>query len=91
MNEPIVIFGVFSLLGVVVIIFVLTMLSARVTKLSRQMNVLMNHFGIDVTAVAAQEALKLMKAGRKIEAIKLYRDLTGVSLEDAKNAVEKMV
>jgi ribosomal protein L7/L12 len=35
-----------------------------------------------------QEIIDLAHSGRKIEAIKQYRALTGASLEDAKNAVE---
>jgi ribosomal protein L7/L12 len=34
--------------------------------------------------------LALMREGRKIEAIKLYRDLTGAGLGEAKNAVEAL-
>ena len=33
---------------------------------------------------------QLLRAGRKIEAIKRYRELTGVGLKDAKEAVEAM-
>src|SRR5262245_11232038 len=41
--------------------------------------------------VAAQgELLALLKAGQKIEAIKLYRDQTGAGLKEAKDAVEDL-
>jgi len=36
------------------------------------------------------EVLGLAKAGRKIEAIKRYRELTGVGLKDAKDFVERL-
>ena len=32
----------------------------------------------------------LLKAGRKIEAIKLYREFTGVGLAEAKDIIERM-
>ena len=34
--------------------------------------------------------IELIQAGRKIEAIKLYRELTGVGLAEAKDAVERL-
>jgi Ribosomal protein L7/L12 C-terminal domain len=37
------------------------------------------------------EVRSLMKAGNKIAAIKVYREITGVGLAEAKEAVEKMV
>jgi ribosomal protein L7/L12 len=36
----------------------------------------------------ASQCIPLMRAGQKIEAIKLCRSLTGMSLIEAKNAVE---
>jgi ribosomal protein L7/L12 len=37
-----------------------------------------------------QTVLTLLAAGRKIEAIKVYREATGVGLKDAKDAVEAL-
>ena len=39
---------------------------------------------------AARKAAKLMKAGQKIAAIKIYREMTGVGLREAKEAVERL-
>ena len=39
---------------------------------------------------AAQEFERYMQQGKKIEAIKIYREQTGVGLKDAKDAVEAM-
>jgi hypothetical protein len=44
---------------------------------------------LDDAAVAAQLAV-LIAAGQKIEAIKLYRERTGVGLKEAKDAVEAL-
>ena len=41
-------------------------------------------------AVKMAEVAKLARAGKKIEAIKLYRETFGTSLKDAKDAVEQM-
>ena len=41
-------------------------------------------------AAAVLEATDLLKQGRKIEAIKVYRERTGVGLREAKEAVERL-
>ena len=61
-----------------------------VVRTERKVDALLRHAGVDLTAVANQEVEALMKAGRKIDAIKAYRELTGASLAEAKAAVERM-
>lgn len=43
-------------------------------------------------AAAAQDAqvLQLLRSGRKIDAIKHYRELTGCDLKDAKDAIDQL-
>jgi len=41
--------------------------------------------------MAVEEAKKLAQAGKKIEAIKVYRDLTGCGLAEAKMKVDEMI
>jgi ribosomal protein L7/L12 len=74
----------------VVLFFTLGQISFKTARLQRQMDALVKHFGIDLTETAVKEAQALMKSGRKIEAIKVYREYTGVGLAEAKAAVEKM-
>jgi ribosomal protein L7/L12 len=75
--------------------------SARMMKLSNSINVLekkvdmiMNHLNLHYTDTAPKdlqyEIGALIRAGNKIEAIKRYREQTGVGLAEAKNAVEEM-
>ena len=68
----------------------LAKLSENVSSLNRKLELLMKHSGMNVHEVAIREAQVLMKGGKKIEAIKCYRDLTGASLVEAKSAVERM-
>ena len=42
----------------------------------------------DQGPAADPRLLELVQAGKKIEAIKLYRELTGVGLKEAKDAVD---
>ena len=43
-----------------------------------------------VTASEDPRVVELVQSGRQIDAIKLYRELTGVGLAEAKDAVERI-
>jgi hypothetical protein len=62
----------------------------RVGRLQRMLDLLVKHAGINVMDIAVHEAQALVREGKKIEAIKVYRDYTGASLVDAKTVVERM-
>jgi ribosomal protein L7/L12 len=57
-------------------------------KVERKLDLLLRHSSVDVAAVAELEAAELGRAGKKIQAIRVYRDLTGASLVEAKRYVE---
>lgn len=62
-------------------------LEDRIDFLYRRLNINYLHPGSDpVFAPQVQEALR---RGNKIEAIKIYRELTGVGLAEAKEAIER--
>jgi ribosomal protein L7/L12 len=46
--------------------------------------------GVDRLPVADAQVATLIQAGKKIQAIKLYRQLTGATLKTAKDAVDEM-
>ena len=65
--------------------------NARVSnnsRLERKVDLILSHLGLDPNQGVDQEILELVKAGQKIQAIKLYREQTGVGLKDAKDYVE---
>ena len=62
-------------------------------KLDQVLSILMAGQGAKVQATAPDPFAQVREAvrqGRKIEAIKIYRELTGVHLKEAKEAVEAM-
>jgi ribosomal protein L7/L12 len=67
-------------------------LRARVRRLEQQVEFLINHLGLSGPAwqpnAVLNEVLALKRAGNVIEAIKIYREATGVSLRDAKDYVD---
>jgi Ribosomal protein L7/L12 C-terminal domain len=66
----------------------------RIVRLERQVDFLFRHLGIDPDlALDQDDALPpamydLIARGKKIEAIKIYREATGVGLKEAKDAVD---
>jgi ribosomal protein L7/L12 len=78
--------------------FVIVILSARNSspvangnsRLERKVDLIRSHLGIDPNQGVNEKIVELMKAGRKIEAIKLYREQTGVGLKEAKDYVESL-
>ena len=65
----------------------------RVTDLEFKVRFLFERAGIvyDPASMLAPAVRKAVADGKKIEAIKLYRDATGASLREAKNAVDRMI
>ena len=75
-------------------------LERQVAELYKRLGQAEPNFGGGVTfasdqpaSVAASEdprVLELIQAGKKIDAIKLYRELTGVGLAEAKDAIDRL-
>ncbi len=61
-----------------------------VGRLDRKVDLILKHLGIDPNQEVNQEIVELMKAGQKIQAIKLYRQQTGAGLKEAKDYVESL-
>lgn len=60
------------------------------SHLERKVDLILKHLGIDPNQGVDEKIMELMKAGQKIEAIKLYREQTGVGLKEAKDYVESL-
>ena len=71
-----------------------TALRQRITRLEGQVEFLYKHLGVTFVPEAGPaddpRIIELVKKGKTIDAIKLYRDLNGASLPDANQAVEDM-
>ena len=65
----------------------------RVTDLEFKVRFLFERTGIvyEPASMLAAAVRDAVANGKKIEAIKLYRDATGASLREAKNAVDRMI
>ena len=74
----------------------LIQLEARVHRMEAMMQALLTRLGVDSAEFTPQEPpetgaiREMVLSGRKINAIKLYRELYGVGLREAKDAVDAM-
>jgi hypothetical protein len=63
----------------------------RVGSLHRKLDAISKHLGITIVEDAVPpEVVGLLQAGRKIEAIKVYRSATGAGLAEAKAKVGRI-
>jgi hypothetical protein len=66
-------------------------LSRRMGRLERKLDLLLDHFGIrDDGPDEFAEVWEMIRADKKLAAIKAYREVTGTGLKEAKDAVERM-
>jgi ribosomal protein L7/L12 len=66
---------------------------AHLRRLEVKLDLLLRHFGIEIpdpatAAGLSAEVRQLANDGKKIQAIKVHREQTGLGLKDAKEAVE---
>lgn len=65
-------------------------LEARIARLERTLATVMKALNLEVDSNPAADAIRdAIAEGRKIEAIKLYREASGVGLAEAKDAIER--
>ena len=60
----------------------------RLRRIERKIDLILKHLGLDPDQGVNQQVMELVKAGQKIQAIKLYREQTGAGLKEAKEYVE---
>jgi hypothetical protein len=66
-------------------------LHSRLDRIERQLQALLDHFQVQPPDDGLGEVRRLAHAGEKINAIKLYRKLTGAGLVEAKEFVERAI
>lgn len=66
--------------------------SDRFAEIDRKLTMLTDHFKLkwDPTLGVSEEVLSQVRAGNKVEAIRLYRDATGKTLKEAHERIEQI-
>ena len=92
-------FGVVTLVGLILLYFVIessasrtrAQVTRRLDRLEDKVDLLLKQAGLEEPPAPRQdEVVALARAGKKIEAIKVYREATGAGLREAKEAVERL-
>jgi ribosomal protein L7/L12 len=71
------------------------LLRSRINELEDRLKFIYQKLGIDYATdpnanpINSPQILAALRSGNKIEAIKIYRELTGVGLAEAKDAIDK--
>ncbi|MFF4100134.1 hypothetical protein [Streptomyces sp. NPDC001903] len=66
-------------------------LERRSERLERRLGLVLDHFGIEEPEPAGLDGVRaLVRDGRTVEAIRVYRRVTGAGLLEAKQAVEAL-
>jgi large subunit ribosomal protein L7/L12 len=69
-------------------------LNARIAKLERQVEFLLKHLELDYVdhpdKSISPEIMYQLQLGNKIEAIKIYREQTGLGLKEAKDFIDSL-
>ena len=63
----------------------------RVARVERKLDLIIDHLGLRADDPRMNEVVALVRDGKKIQAIKVYREITGAGLKEAKDAVEAIV
>jgi ribosomal protein L7/L12 len=62
----------------------------RLAIVERKLDAVLDHLGVEVPEPHVQQVEALLRRGKTIEAIKVYREATGAGLREAKEAVDRL-
>ncbi|MGX4691089.1 ribosomal protein L7/L12 [Streptomyces sp. JNUCC 63] len=62
----------------------------RLARVEHKLDLILDHLGLREEDPRLDEVAALARAGRKVEAIKAYREATGAGLKEAKEAVDHL-
>ncbi|MFF8591808.1 ribosomal protein L7/L12 [Streptomyces sp. NPDC015220] len=62
----------------------------RLARIEHKLDLILGHLDLHEADPRLDEVAGLARAGRRIEAIKTYREVTGAGLKEAKQAVDRM-
>jgi ribosomal protein L7/L12 len=62
----------------------------RVARVEHKLDLVLDHLGLREDDPRLDEVIALARDGKKIQAIKVYREVTGAGLKEAKDAVERL-
>jgi ribosomal protein L7/L12 len=83
-------FALVVIVGVISIEGRISRADKRIARVERKLDLILDHLGLGEDDPRMAEVAALRRDGKTIQAIKVYREATGVGLKEAKEAVERM-
>ncbi|MFF4347316.1 ribosomal protein L7/L12 [Streptomyces sp. NPDC001530] len=62
----------------------------RIARVEHKLDLILDHLGLHQDDPQLPQVAALLRDGKKIQAIKAYREATGADLKEAKEAVDRM-
>ena len=95
MNQtPVLLLAIAYVVGLIALFFSMSSRAQpqnwRLARIERKLDRIISHLGIEMDDGTRDPVRELILQGRKIDAIKAYRERTGAGLKDAKDVVEAM-
>ncbi|CAL9503020.1 hypothetical protein [Streptomyces sp. enrichment culture] len=76
--------------GVMTLQTALSRAERRAVRVERKLDLVLGHLGLEEEIPRKDEIIGLVRAGKQVQAIKLYRETTGADLLEAKQAVDRL-
>ena len=76
--------------GIVTILGRISQTDKRVARVERKLDLVIDHLGLNGEDPRMGEVVSLVRTDKKIQAIKVYREITGAGLKEAKDAVDRL-
>ncbi|MEV7783965.1 hypothetical protein AB0O72_01000 [Streptomyces sp. NPDC088106] len=62
----------------------------RAARIERKLDLVLGHLGIEEEVPRMDEIISLVRQGKQVQAVKLYRESMGTDLLEAKQAVDRL-
>ncbi|KAB1149435.1 hypothetical protein F7R91_06730 [Streptomyces luteolifulvus] len=82
--------GLAVLVGIVGLDSRISRVKRQADRVERKLDLVLDHLGLSLQYPRMDEVAALARDGRTIEAVKMYREVTGAGLKEAKEAVDKL-
>lgn len=77
-------------LGIMTIKVEISRADRRAARLERKLDLVLEHLDLQEEVPRRDEIVALVREGKKIQAVKTYREVTGAGLAEAKEAVDRL-
>ncbi|MEV0689308.1 hypothetical protein [Streptomyces sp. NPDC050388] len=77
-------------LGIITVKVEISRAGRRAARLERKLDLVLEHLDLHEEVPHREEIVALVREGKRIQAVKAYREATGAGLAEAKEAVDRL-